>query len=287
MPIFSIILPTYDRAKLLARAVQSVVEQSFKDWELIVIDDGSSDNTKDVIAKFEDNRIKYFYQKNKGRSISRNNGIIHSDGDWICFLDSDDCYISTHLEVFNICIQSDPKSTVYKTGVQFINEKGNVIFKSLYKSANDNALKFFSTNYCSILDLCISKNVAKNSKFENVSTWEDKAYILDLLKNNNIYQIHKRTVTALEHNERSVLKVHENPTEINTVLQLMSNKLTEHNASNYLISFVQQNFLLSVLIDAQKLQYSSKSIKSLVMQLYIKPTWQTSLKLLKARVFNT
>jgi glycosyltransferase involved in cell wall biosynthesis len=82
------------------RAVQSVINQSFLNWELIIIDDGSKDNTKDVVEQFKDTRIKYHYQKNTERSQARNNGIDFSKGSYICFLDSDDEYCNNHLSVF-------------------------------------------------------------------------------------------------------------------------------------------------------------------------------------------
>ena len=74
---FSIILPTFNRASMLHEAINSVFSQTNKDWELIIVDDGSTDNTKDVIDKFieKDNRVKYLYQKNKERSVARNTGI--------------------------------------------------------------------------------------------------------------------------------------------------------------------------------------------------------------------
>ena len=73
-PVFSIILPTYNRAQLLPTAINSVIGQEYSNWELIVIDDGSTDNTQMVVKKIDDNRIKYYYQENQERSIARNNG---------------------------------------------------------------------------------------------------------------------------------------------------------------------------------------------------------------------
>ena len=64
------------------------------------VDDGSTDNTKQIVNKISDNRIKYIYQENSERSAARNNGINHSNGEWICFLDSDDSYKESHLNNF-------------------------------------------------------------------------------------------------------------------------------------------------------------------------------------------
>ncbi|HPY82753.1 MAG TPA: glycosyltransferase family A protein, partial [Bacteroidales bacterium] len=75
MPLFSIIIPTYNRAHILPRTIASVLAQTYSNWECIIVDDGSTDSTKDLIASYSDTRIKYVYQHNAERSAARNNGI--------------------------------------------------------------------------------------------------------------------------------------------------------------------------------------------------------------------
>ncbi len=96
--MISVIIPTYNRYSFLKKAVSSVLNQSLKEFELIIVDDGSCDGTKDLIRSFEDPRIRYFYQENRGVSASRNKGIIESRGDVIAFLDSDDFWKEKKLE---------------------------------------------------------------------------------------------------------------------------------------------------------------------------------------------
>jgi len=89
----SVIIPTYNRAHLVGRAIQSVLNQTFKDFELIVVDDSSTDNTDDIIKEFQkkDDRITYLkHEKNKGGSAARNTGIKAARGEYIAFQDSDD-----------------------------------------------------------------------------------------------------------------------------------------------------------------------------------------------------
>ena len=74
-PFFSVVIPTYNRATLITKAIDSVLLQSFPDWELIIVDDGSSDNTKEVISNYNDSRIQYHYKENNERSAARNRGI--------------------------------------------------------------------------------------------------------------------------------------------------------------------------------------------------------------------
>ena len=103
---FSVIIPTYNRAHYLDKAIKSIINQSFNDWELIVIDDASTDNTEIVVKLFSDNRVKYIKNKvNKERCISRNTGILNASGKYVCFLDSDDYHLPNHLQKLYELIQ--------------------------------------------------------------------------------------------------------------------------------------------------------------------------------------
>ena len=98
-PLFSIIIPTYNRANEIGRCLSSVVGQTYRHWEAIIIDNYSEDNTEDIVKGFNDDRIKYFKNYNYGIiSVSRNFGLDRAKGDWICFLDSDDSWKLDKLE---------------------------------------------------------------------------------------------------------------------------------------------------------------------------------------------
>ena len=98
-PKVSIVIPTYNRAKYTKRAIESVLEQTYKNVEIIVVDDGSTDNTKKILEPFiKQKQIKYFYQPNSGPSAARNLGIKNSKGEFIAFLDSDDEWLPEKLE---------------------------------------------------------------------------------------------------------------------------------------------------------------------------------------------
>jgi len=88
---FSVVLPTYNRAHLLERSVRSVLNQSFSDFELIIVDDNSTDDTEDYINSIDDSRIIYIrHNKNKGPAAARNSGILNSKANFIAFQYSDD-----------------------------------------------------------------------------------------------------------------------------------------------------------------------------------------------------
>jgi len=96
--LVSVIIPTYNRAYIIERCIKSVLNQSYNNIEIIVIDDGSTDNTKDILAQFSD-KINYIYQSNSGVSVARNAGVSVSKGMYLAFLDSDDEWLPNKIEV--------------------------------------------------------------------------------------------------------------------------------------------------------------------------------------------
>lgn len=94
----SVIIPTYNRGYIIRKSIDSVLSQTYSDFELIIIDDGSTDNTKDIIEAYKDSRIKYVYQENSGACAARNNGVLLAKGEYIAFHDSDDTWLPDKLE---------------------------------------------------------------------------------------------------------------------------------------------------------------------------------------------
>ncbi len=98
-PTVSVVIPTYNRAHLLGRAIQSVLNQTYHDFEIIVVDDGSTDNTEEVVKSFNDPRIHYTrHDQNRGGSAARNTGIKMARGEYIAFQDSDDEWLPEKLQ---------------------------------------------------------------------------------------------------------------------------------------------------------------------------------------------
>lgn len=97
--LVSIIMPSYNTESFIGKTIESVIAQTYKNWELIIVDDCSTDNTDKVIMKFNDNRIRYLRnEKNSGAAISRNYALREAKGKWIAFLDSDDIWLANKLE---------------------------------------------------------------------------------------------------------------------------------------------------------------------------------------------
>ena len=99
-PAVSVVIATYNRAHLIAETLESILGQSFRDFEVIVVDDGSTDHTRDVVAPFGP-RVQYIYQSNRGPSAARNLGVRQAIGAWISIQDSDDLSASNHLSVLH------------------------------------------------------------------------------------------------------------------------------------------------------------------------------------------
>jgi glycosyltransferase involved in cell wall biosynthesis len=97
-PLVSVIIPTFNSGRFISQALQSALEQTYGHHEIIVVDDGSSDETREVLSKFQ-GRFKYFYQENHGAAAARNTGIKAARGDVLCFLDADDLWASNKLEL--------------------------------------------------------------------------------------------------------------------------------------------------------------------------------------------
>ena len=97
--LVSIIMPSYNTASFIADSIKSVLEQTYINWELIIVDDCSTDNTDEIVATFKDHRIRYFKnEKNSGAAVSRNKALREANGDYVAFLDSDDLWLPDKLE---------------------------------------------------------------------------------------------------------------------------------------------------------------------------------------------
>ena len=108
MPFFSIIIPTYNRAHIIRNAIEAVILQTFTDFELIISDDGSTDNTEEIITPLlKDSRIKYIKQINKGVCAARNLGAQNANGKYLIFLDSDDTINNNWLYDFHTIAQEN------------------------------------------------------------------------------------------------------------------------------------------------------------------------------------
>lgn len=118
MPFFSVVIPVYNKANFLAQTLRRVFNQDFEDFEVIIVNDGSTDNSLAVIHQFKDKRLHIFNQKNQGASMARNFGIEKSQSKWIALLDADDIWSKNHLQELYIGIHNLPNAKVISTAYQ-------------------------------------------------------------------------------------------------------------------------------------------------------------------------
>ena len=139
-PIISVVLPVFNCEKYIEKAITSVLEQSFLDFELIIINDGSTDSSEDKILSFTDKRIRYIKQSNKGISATLNYGISISSGRYIARMDADDICMPDRFELQLKLFDRDSTLGIVSSNVKYIDESGNSLGLSL-SFTKDNLIK--------------------------------------------------------------------------------------------------------------------------------------------------
>ncbi|MBP0012702.1 MAG: glycosyltransferase [Roseofilum sp. SBFL] len=136
MPLISVIIPAYNSEKTIAETVESVLKQTFADFELIVINDGSTDGTLEVLSRIQDPRLKVFSHPNAGSNPSRNRGFAQSSGEYIAFLDADDLWTPDKLEAQLNALQENPQAAVAHSWCNLIDESSKFLSRGGYCTAN-------------------------------------------------------------------------------------------------------------------------------------------------------
>jgi len=134
----SIIIPAYNAAATIAETIASVLAQSFQDWELIIVNDGSLDNTLEVVGQFQDDRIQVFSYPNARQATSRNRGIAKSTGEYLSFLDADDLWSPDKLAAQYQALQSHPQAGVAYSWTNCIDSQGNFVRRGSHTSVQGN-----------------------------------------------------------------------------------------------------------------------------------------------------
>lgn len=125
LPLVSVIVPVYNGELTIKETIKSVLNQSFQDFEIIVINDGSTDTTLDILSRFQDPRLKVFSYENAGLSASRNRGLSLAAGEFVSFIDADDLWTRDKLDAQVSALQSDPQYAVSYSWTQCIDSEGN------------------------------------------------------------------------------------------------------------------------------------------------------------------
>lgn len=188
--MISVIIPTYNRSGVLPRAIESVLNQTFQDWELIIVDDGSSDETQNIVENYivRQPRINYYYYINMGASVARNIGVCLSKGELIAFLDSDDIWTPGRLQsIYDFYILNQKPDQFFITDF-----KSSTADASLLQSKNINNKNFLQNLYAvNFLGGTINMVMPRNTFFSlggfdtNLTSTEDHELYVRLAENYN------------------------------------------------------------------------------------------------------
>lgn len=141
MPKVSVIIPTYNSMRYLTETVESVLRQTYQDFELIIVDDGSSDRTVQWVSELVDPRVKVISQQNQGVCVARNTGIADAQGEYIAFLDHDDLWQPTKLEKQVRCLDENPAVGLVHTWMVLVDEYGKSTGRVMTSNAEGDAWK--------------------------------------------------------------------------------------------------------------------------------------------------
>ena len=208
--LITIITPFYQSEKYLSQAIQSVLQQTHQNWELLLINDGSTDNSKEIALSFKDDRVKYFEQENKGVSAARNLGLKNMKGEYFCFLDADDSLPKNSL-------QARIQLFTQNSTLEFVD---GVVYKmdELLKSINNIWTPCFNGN--PLIDLAllsgnsffgpswmIKRRQGKNYYFEEGLTHcEDLYFYMQLAREGGLYAYIAEPILYYRDNPKSAMK---------------------------------------------------------------------------------
>lgn len=181
--LVSIITPMYNGEKYIGQTIESVVAQTYKDWEMIIVDDGSKDNSAEIVRKYteKDNRVKLIQQKNSGCASARNNALRNAKGQYICFLDSDDLWDVDFLQEQLSFLKEKNAAFVFSSHKR-IDENNKEILVPFIVPERVSYTDLLKTCSISLLTVIIDKVQTSEIKFHENYVIEDYALWLDLLK---------------------------------------------------------------------------------------------------------
>lgn len=199
--MFSVIIPLYNKELSILNTIQSVLVQTYQKFEIVVIDDGSTDNSPELVKKLKDPRIRLIQQENQGVSAARNIGIKHANYDWIAFLDGDDLWKPNHLEEILKMMDKFPNEKIYVTSFEYSDNRK--LYKhnrtdSIFRIDNyfEEAIKeiLIWTSIIVIHKSCF--NIIGNfninlSRGEDLDLWERLARRFDIIKSITVTAIYR------------------------------------------------------------------------------------------------
>ena len=200
--LVSVIIPTYNRARWLPTVLDSVMAQTYDNWECIVVDDGSTDDTSRVIRKYSDPRIQYHYTQHGERSAARNLGVDLSKGEFICFVDSDDRIEPGHLMCLVEGVRDSATVRIARSGYQVVHPDGTIVQSAF--PAHTGVRDIWST-FHPVLSYFFHRSVFDSVRWpEKFWIWEDKHMLLRMVLAHKVLELGCHTAVVIDHPERSI-----------------------------------------------------------------------------------
>jgi glycosyltransferase involved in cell wall biosynthesis len=182
MPEISVIIPAYNQGHYLSEALESVLAQDYPNFEVIVVDDGSSDHTAQVVQRFSDRRIHYIFQENRGLPAARNTGIRAAQGKYLSFLDSDDRFLPKKLSLLKAEFASQPEIGLAAGQAKLIDQDGNLLGSSFQSQQVNEAHCLLLGNPFHVGSVLLRRSWQEKVGFfdENLRSYEDWDFWLRL-----------------------------------------------------------------------------------------------------------
>lgn len=202
---FSIIIPTYNRGSFIEKSILSVLNQNYEHFEIIIVDDGSQDNTSEIVRRIRSKKIRYIYQSNKERAVARNRGILEAIGDYVTFLDSDDILYSHHLQQAALIISNSFDPPFVHLGYEIKDSSGRILSRINNRKGN---LNLIEGNSLSCIGIFIRRDIAQQHLFNEdrrIIGSEDYELWMRLSARYSIVYSNEITAALIQHNARSVL----------------------------------------------------------------------------------
>ncbi len=175
MPKIAVIIPAYNQSQYLSQAIQSVLDQTFSDWEAVIVDDGSTDATRSVALSYPDSRLRYVYQENRGLSAARNTGIRNSSAPNLSFLDSDDMFLPEKLTVLLAALEQSPELGLVAGQAVPVDENGKRVGKVMDTPLPDQAERLLLGNPLHVGSVLLRRSWQEQAGFfdESLRSYED------------------------------------------------------------------------------------------------------------------
>ncbi|MEO8474625.1 MAG: glycosyltransferase [Chryseolinea sp.] len=210
-PVFSVIIPTYNRSAHLLRTIESVLNQTERSFELIIVDDGSSDATKAVVGNFaSDSRVKYICQSNQERGAARNHGASIATGEFLNFFDSDDYMYVNHLQAANAYLSNTRTADFFHTCYRVVDESGAVILEEMGVPDDTASTRLIETNYLSCDSVFVKREFFKKLQFNpdrRLASAEDWELWLRMISRTKLYRCEQITFEIRSHPGRSLTTI--------------------------------------------------------------------------------